>query len=574
MPSGAPLWVSSASKLQHVALRRYHWRLHPILGVIAFLVLAMGPLEGSIGALVAIALSFAACLAIIGFVGKGEGSATRLILLVLADSSMIALMAALYPDLWVPLLALEAAVVSMGWLESARATAVLLGTAAVLMGLAGFLAQPDHWLTSFAIFLGLSASVSVTALWSASELPLNSFARSLQSVRALVWQADLHGTVSEVIGPVSWLVGVSGEELVGTKIEDILPADMRSDWEIQLEELQSIGYTSFVHELNVQSPRTVRTSMRLIRIGDEAPQIHGVTVDISSDWLDGEAQRRHASVVRHMTDGLMIVRTDGEAALPVVDRINKPAAELLGLPTTVQWEEMVQTHTQLGERIAAVLANRIEDHFDYESGEGAAARWAKVRVYAVSENLVAAQLSDITSERAEQQLVQHQARHDHLTGLLNAGEFRRQLKERLGQSGPLLVFLLDLDSFKPVNDTFGHAAGDVVLQSVARRLRNSLKADDSLARLGGDEFVGFAEGLTLAEDAERFRLRLEAACAEPVVVSPDLTVQVSASVGYTIGEESAEVDQMIAAADAAMYERKRENKLRNAAPTPRLSSST
>ncbi len=201
MPSGAPLWVSSASKLQHVALRRYHWRLHPILGLTAFLALAMGPLEGSIEALVAIALSFAACLGIIGCVGNGEGSATRLVLLVLVDSGFIALMAALYPQLWVPLLALVAAVVSMGWLESARVTAILLGTAAVLMGIAGLVAQPEQWLYSFGIFVGLSASVSVTALWSASELPLNSFAGSLQSVRALVWQASLDGTVSEVIGP-------------------------------------------------------------------------------------------------------------------------------------------------------------------------------------------------------------------------------------------------------------------------------------------------------------------------------------------------------------------------------------
>ncbi|NNF53535.1 MAG: diguanylate cyclase [Acidimicrobiales bacterium] len=564
MPSGAPLWVSSASKLQHVALRRYHWRLHPVLGLVAFLVLALGPLEGSIGALVAVALSFAGCLAIIGFVGQGEASATRLILLVLVDSVLIAILAALYPELWVPLLALQAAVVSMGWLESARVTAILLGTAAMLMGIAGVLAQPEHGLSAFAIFLGLSASVSVTALWSASELPLNAFARSLESVRALVWHANLDGTVSEVIGPVSWLVGVSGEELVGTKIEDVLPAEMRSDWEHQLEELHSIGYTSFVHELNTKSARTVRTSMRLVRVGDEEPQIHGVTVDISNDWLDGEAQRRQASVVKHMTDGLLIVRSDNRPD-PVVDQINEPAAAMLGLPETVSWDELERKHAQLSERIAAVLANRIEDHFDYESGEGSTT-WARVRVYAVSETLVAAQLSDITSEREAQQLVQHQARHDHLTGLLNAAEFRRQLETRLGQSSLLLVFLLDLDSFKPVNDTYGHAAGDVVLKSVARRLRNSLKSDDSLARLGGDEFVGFAEGLTLAEDAERFRLRLEAACAEPVVVSPDLTVQVSASVGYVIAETTTEVDELIAAADAAMYERKRGKKLRNSVP--------
>ena len=76
--------------------------------------------------------------------------------------------------------------------------------------------------------------------------------------------------------------------------------------------------------------------------------------------------------------------------------------------------------------------------------------------------------------------------------------------------------------------------------------------------------MGFAEGLTLAEDAERFRNRLEAACAERVVVSPDLTVQVSASVGYTIGDPAADVEPIIAAADAAMYEQKRRRKLGNA----------
>ena len=122
--------------------------------------------------------------------------------------------------------------------------------------------------------------------------------------------------------------------------------------------------------------------------------------------------------------------------------------------------------------------------------------------------------------------------------------------------GAFALLFLDLDRFKAVNDAFGHAAGDELLQVVADRLRARLRRGDLLARLGGDEFLVGLLGLdpaTAADEAAAVAGQLQAALTEPVLLGTT-TVQVQASIGVSVHpEDGAEFGPLLHEADARMY---------------------
>jgi diguanylate cyclase (GGDEF)-like protein len=160
-------------------------------------------------------------------------------------------------------------------------------------------------------------------------------------------------------------------------------------------------------------------------------------------------------------------------------------------------------------------------------------------------------------ERAQRQL-QFQASHDVLTGLAN----RATLAETLRTSMPdaPVVLYIDLDGFKAVNDTSGHAAGDAVLIAVAERLRAVVRSTDTVARLGGDEFAVVCPGLTVPA-ATALAERILAALAEPVP-GPTGAYRVGASVGIAPAAPGAAPEEVMLRADAAMYEAKRSGRSR------------
>ena len=155
----------------------------------------------------------------------------------------------------------------------------------------------------------------------------------------------------------------------------------------------------------------------------------------------------------------------------------------------------------------------------------------------------------------------HLARHDHLTGLFNKAMFLDTLElanSRLGRSsGNLGVLYIDLDGFKPVNDRFGHDAGDKVLIEIGRRLRASVRASDVIARLGGDEFGAILENLRSSPDARKVAEHLIRRLSEPIVVD-DERIAISASIGaVVIDRKASDSAQLLTRADRLMYQSKR-----------------
>jgi diguanylate cyclase (GGDEF)-like protein len=154
----------------------------------------------------------------------------------------------------------------------------------------------------------------------------------------------------------------------------------------------------------------------------------------------------------------------------------------------------------------------------------------------------------------------HRAKHDALTGLSNriglAAAVDAGLESAPPHGGDLAVLFLDLDNFKGVNDTYGHAAGDRMLKLAAERLRQSLRATDVAARIGGDEFVVLAKGLTSAQAAE-----LSQRLTISISASYDLGDGVHATIGVSVGvalvpEHGADAEALLAVADDALYEAK------------------
>ena len=174
---------------------------------------------------------------------------------------------------------------------------------------------------------------------------------------------------------------------------------------------------------------------------------------------------------------------------------------------------------------------------------------------------------DITAQKEYQRQLEHVAHYDVLTDLPN----RMLLAERLRQAmaharrrgRQLAIAYIDLDGFKAINDSHGHAVGDRLLVELARRMRQCLREGDTIARLGGDEFVTILVDLPDAAASRPLIGRLLAAAAEPVVCD-GLPLQVSSSIGvahYAAGDDS-DAEQLVRHADQAMYQAKQAGKNR------------
>ena len=153
----------------------------------------------------------------------------------------------------------------------------------------------------------------------------------------------------------------------------------------------------------------------------------------------------------------------------------------------------------------------------------------------------------------------HQALHDPLTGLPNRSLLRDRIQQGLARASRnglgVAVIFLDLDHFKLINDTQGHAAGDTLLQAVAGRLSATVRAGDTVARFGGDEFVVVGETVKDADEATHLAERLRLALDEPFDLGGD-PAYVSASLGVVLGAPTATPDDLLRDADAAMYHAK------------------
>jgi diguanylate cyclase (GGDEF)-like protein len=157
--------------------------------------------------------------------------------------------------------------------------------------------------------------------------------------------------------------------------------------------------------------------------------------------------------------------------------------------------------------------------------------------------------------------LRHQATHDYLTGLWNRQmileEIAREVNRASRSRTPLAVAVADLDHFKAINDSHGHAAGDLVLQQAALRIRSVLRSYDSVGRLGGEEFLLLLPGCAREEAVEIANRARMAVSTSPIALAED-AIAVTLSVGVVCRDGDADDDTaaLVEAADAALYRAK------------------
>ena len=274
-----------------------------------------------------------------------------------------------------------------------------------------------------------------------------------------------------------------------------------------------------------------------------------------------------ALAVEHTDDAVMITRPDGviEYVNPGFERITGyPADQALGrtpgflrsgAPSPGFYGQLWQT-IRLGRSFRAVFTNRRRNgdiYFEEKTISPIRGRDGDIRHFVATGK-------DVTERMAATRHLEHKAHYDSLTGLPNRSLLHDRLHQaiqRAQRQGRLVaVQFVDLDRFKIINDTLGHATGDRVLIEAARRLRDCLRATDTVARLGGDEFVLIQEDLEHPDMAEQVaRKVLDTFSGHFPIGIHDLFVNVSIGVALYPGD-GADPESLLMRADLAMYRAK------------------
>ncbi|MFN2523745.1 MAG: EAL domain-containing protein [Mycobacteriales bacterium] len=299
------------------------------------------------------------------------------------------------------------------------------------------------------------------------------------------------------------------------------------------------------------------------------PAIRGIVClgrDITDRVLAEEALRDSEEWFRNIAvtaqEGIWAVDGHGRTLFA-----NAMLGELLGIPLPQLYE---QTAAQLlcpddPERLWLAglgASTRAEKHEIAYTHPETGTRWLQMSLSVLEHGGQAgwlAMISDVTDIRRIEEELRHRALYDQLTWLPNRTLLLDRLDLALARSrqdpayGPVSVLLLDLDNFKLVNDTWGHAAGDQLLATIAGRLMLAVRPTDTVARFGGDEFVIVCEGLE-EDEVRALADRILAAVGERVEVAGHATY-VSASVGIAMSPPDSP-DHLVRFADAAMYDAK------------------
>jgi diguanylate cyclase (GGDEF)-like protein/PAS domain S-box-containing protein len=278
-------------------------------------------------------------------------------------------------------------------------------------------------------------------------------------------------------------------------------------------------------------------------------------------------EARFRSLVQHSSDVIIITRSDGTirfvspSAMRVFDY--DPAAMLRQtVPELLHPDDRERAATFFRDAAQAPgVSGPVEWRFRQPDGS-----WLHAEILAT--NLlhdptvkgIVLNTRDVSERRRLEEQLIHQAFHDPLTGLANRALFRDRVSHALAlaqrRGSPVTVLFLDLDDFKKVNDSLGHAEGDRLLKAAAERFLACARSADTVARLGGDEFAILIEG---GDGSEGLPDRVAAAMSHPFSLSGN-QVRVTASIGVASASLDETADDLLRNADMAMYAAKRRGK--------------
>ncbi len=471
-----------------------------------------------------------------------------------------------------------------------RGPLVVLGSGLAITGLLAWLAWGAAF--RFAETRRLAQRMSADARASAARLEAV-FDSAVEGIVTI----DAAGTILSVNRATQRLFAMSAEELVGANVGLLMPHVQARAHDGHLR-AHAAGHgagvvgtarrlvarrgdgTEFPIELSVSEMQFDGARQYVGMIRDMTEAVAAQEAVEQSRRALHEANALRAAVFEHSALALVVTDASGliRAVNPAAERLlGRPAVDMVGLVDIGRFcdrDELRELANLLSERLGQPVSPGVEYFVRSLGADGTMhcelhlLRPDGVRMpVALTVSAIrdddgtitgfVGSAQDNTERKRLADEMMHLAYHDGLTGLPN----RVLLEDRLGQAIrtnmrqglPLSLLFIDLDRFKPINDTWGHAAGDQVLCEVARRLTSALRSSDTVARIGGDEFVVLLATLKRADDAAIVADKLIDTLSEPILVGGQ-QLQVGASIGIVHApDDGVEPQALLRRADAAMY---------------------
>lgn len=392
------------------------------------------------------------------------------------------------------------------------------------------------------------------------------FAALVSQSNDVITVNNIEGTLTYVSPSVAWVLGYEPEELAGTEGRHLIHPDDVAHVEAAAADQFARGVSEPVQYRSRHRDGTWRVLEAIIANLTEEPSVRGVVTNARDITARRSAEQRAGELVEVLEATNEIVIISDPAGF--IDYANRSARTLVGaherqhvsdlssersrdrlrteiMPLVRQrgsWSGELELVDSPGEPIP--VAATVQTHRDE--------RGSILRIATVAH--------DITDLKAAQRRLEFEATHDALTGLPNRAMFREIGERALALASrthdPLAVLFLDLDGFKMVNDSFGHDVGDALLDLVAQRVREAVRAGDVLARLGGDEFVILCERPRTEHQMFELSARIIETVSQPFSIG-EHEARVGLSIGIAFSRDaSLSITELIRDADVAMYEAK------------------
>ncbi len=386
--------------------------------------------------------------------------------------------------------------------------------------------------------------------------------RFIESVGDACLVVDASRTVIAANEPVEKLYLRPLDEVVGSPITDLAPPEESA---LLLAEIsacngeprhfrvaQKRADARFVGEFTAKTCRLGDADTVVLMVREVCSQQPNVLRDLTLNTL----------MLNHVTDGIICHSIEGEllfanrAALETWGMQSLAAAKSLGPFGWVPLEQRVRLTSNMNAILESGEA-RFESH-----GMSPAGRQTHVEVHSTlvetpAGAVIVSAVRDIRERMEAEEMVRYLAYHDTLTGLANRVLLESDLAHALSMSerhGDLVgLIYLDLNAFKPVNDTYGHAIGDLVLREVADRITGCVRETDTVARPGGDEFVVLLSRIDSPESLTTVARKLAEEIERDIFIK-GIDIRISASIGLAVHEPGEDSDSFLARADLAMYE--------------------
>ncbi len=443
--------------------------------------------------------------------------------------------------------------------------------------------------------VGSARDVSAEQLYEENLLSSQERYRALfeQSAHAVV-AIKRDGTISAINVAMERLSGYRNEEMVGKSSLELSPPDRREMAQERLADLsvhpRAVAYEAMLrcrgdHEV------PVAVDVLPVRINNRVESFYMTVKDLTHE----RALANRLSAKDGRFSALYRVASSAGSAATQIDEALALGAESLGMPYGFVLErtdgafgirhrlgtqDEVMPPAEFGRRL--VDSPRALAFDDFDGGRSCIGSRISIRGETYGTlifldvqprepqfdqsdldfiDLLVALVSGAVAREIDDLELQAHSLRDPLTGLANRTKLDQEItrsiaRARRSQDGFALHFI-DLDRFKPVNDTWGHEAGDSVLQQISRRLSAMVRSGDVVARVGGDEFVVLQAGVRDSAFTVEFGERIAAAVAQPIRLDDERTASVECSIGLAIFPKDGTTAQaLIRAADAAMYRAK------------------